>query len=739
MAGSTQPAPPAPAAIRRLDFPVKRSVCLYHLNPWEKLKILDTSAASQLQSINVKIVGGSRERVEAVHPALVVALAHLEANSNSPAKRKKFAAHLRAEPFREVPVKPINVFRLVRQFFRTFVPDDLIGRFEVVAQAVKAMIGASHRANLFLGDLLPPAFGTGLPWLSSRSVLIEELEAKFGLWILENLVWRLVRSLFHPTDTSFGRAGLFYYRKRAWQGITDSQIAHMTHRTKVLRVLNSRKKVELVQSQRNAPRPKLARLFPKKSGFRLICHGPKSVTAEANLEVQYRRLLHYLKSKTYPESIDVRGKALHGLLKTYFGHPITQASGEIYFAKVDIENAFESILLPRMKQILSILGSQTDDVLYYHKIRYSFRGSPTKFSKSFVSASEFPDLPSYIPPNGQFSGQDRPVEIRTQEMIRSIYQRISLHVIRFNVGKATKHFLKVKGLVQGDTLSTILCDIYFGQMVKSEMDPIFQFSDPRHQSGRLFVRGMDDFLFVSVSRSDIVNFLKRMRAGFPDYGCQIQDLKTQTNVDDIQVFETIFCGSRVNFKERNVRPDFSTLDNQKIVHSLKINLASMLRKESFIQRKALFLATLKLEPIYLDGTYNSSQVIVENLSRTFNILGLRVLALLCILYPQPNQRPSPTFLPGLFKACRGRILARMCSIRSRAQLDITKSDIDHLFASAMFGLFKGRSQFITREQRCQMKRHLSRLSRNASPMCRDVLSQCPMIGGQHIHPFHLLK
>ena len=46
-------------------------------------------------------------------------------------------------------------------------------------------------------------------------------------WLCENVIWRLLRSFFHVTDSTFGRNELHFYRKRSWQAMWDKAVSGM--------------------------------------------------------------------------------------------------------------------------------------------------------------------------------------------------------------------------------------------------------------------------------------------------------------------------------------------------------------------------------------------------------------------------------------------------------------------------------------------------------------------------------
>ncbi|XP_059089014.1 telomerase reverse transcriptase-like [Tigriopus californicus] len=637
---------------------VDRDIRLYHLNSWERLTLLKETQDSMLKALNAKIVNGSLSSIELQCPQIVPLLGQMERNLHNETKRKKFRAWLTVPKSVKYTSK-MDVFRLIRHFTRTFVPTALLGRPDLFLKVAKAMVGAPHQARLNLRDILPMKVLDHLHWTDN-----EEALCRLGLWYMQNIVWRLVRSLFHLSDSSFGKFELMFFRKKSWQSIMASQLAKMVA-SGMLKPLKSAKQISLVCTMPYAPAPKSGRFLPKKSGFRLICHSKARNDPKLR---HYRHLLQYVKSQNCPESVDVRGKALYGRIRNFF----SSSSADIYFAKVDIKNAFESILFPKLKYVLSYLANKTAPVLFYHSVRYDFGTGSSRSIRSFISEHRNPKFQDHIPSNAKLKGCDSPVEIRTQAMIKEIYQRTCTHTIRFSVGKTTTTFLKTKGLVQGDSLSGVLCDIYFGYVVKKELNPIFQFSDPRFHQGRMFVRGMDDFLFASNSEADILHFLRRMKAGFPNYGCHVQTFKTQTNSlqwEGVQpCHTTIFCGARIDFRMKEVRPDFSPLQGLNLCQTLKFNLANLDQVEPFVRAKALFLSTLKLEPIYLDRAYNSDQTVAENFFVLMAIFAMRTLAMVRVLFL--SQKPSQEFLIGLFKSCKKRISWRIRNLNLAPSLDL---------------------------------------------------------------------
>ena len=58
-------------------------------------------------------------------------------------------------------------------------------------------------------DLSPMKWLSGTEDFDARS-----LASRLVLWMTEDVLWKLVKRMFHVTETTFGRNELFYYRVR---------------------------------------------------------------------------------------------------------------------------------------------------------------------------------------------------------------------------------------------------------------------------------------------------------------------------------------------------------------------------------------------------------------------------------------------------------------------------------------------------------------------------------------------
>ena len=137
------------------------------------------------------------------------------------------------------------------------------------------------------------------------------------------------------------------YRKRKWQSLVCSAVNDLVRRG-ILAPIGGGERASLVAS---------ARFLPKSSGVRLIAKCPKREPLKDEL-----LLLHYLKKVNFPESVDPKGKMLHRLWAEFassVGGDLKKSgrSAVAYFATVDVRDAFDSVDLDKLNDILARLRS----------------------------------------------------------------------------------------------------------------------------------------------------------------------------------------------------------------------------------------------------------------------------------------------------------------------------------------------------------------------------------------------
>lgn len=103
--------------------------------------------------------------------------------------------------------------------------------------------------------------------------------------------------------------------------------------------------------------------------------------------------------------------------------------------------------------------------------------------------------------------------------------------VECNVLKIGQNFYSQQvGIIQGNKLSPKLCSLYFGHLENSELSKFLH--DSKIDSEKdvstpksLLMRFIDDFIFISLSKEHALDFFNRIRRGFSDYNCYMNDKK----------------------------------------------------------------------------------------------------------------------------------------------------------------------------------------------------------------------
>jgi len=120
--------------------------------------------------------------------------------------------------------------------------------------------------------------------------------------------------------------------------------------------------------------------------------------------------------------------------------------------------------------------------------------------------------------------------------------------VECNVLKIEQNFYSQQvGIIQGNKLSPKLCSLYFGHLENSELSKFLH--DSKIDSEKdvstpksLLMRFIDDFIFISFSKEHALDFFNRIRRGFSDYNCYMNDKKYGFN-SRLQIVSIVVIGS----------------------------------------------------------------------------------------------------------------------------------------------------------------------------------------------------
>ncbi|KAJ1722092.1 Telomerase reverse transcriptase [Coemansia erecta] len=567
-------------------------------------------------------------------------------------------------PFRppEVPLNPLEmtsshkqVYMFLQHCIQGIIPRDLIGgkkNHRELYKLVRLLVSAGCYDTLPLHDYIPRFVVDEVGfWLGDQ-----DQEQQFGIyagviyWVLTEFAIQLIRSFFYVTEASTKESTLHYYRSDVWASATKDAwhvlVNDMYSKKKLGRSRYSSSR-ETIQYHR-------MRLVPKETSFRAIVNmkrtyvlcqkgfTPGAMRMDGGKYDQrswfgsnYRhsevlaamRALCAAHPKITGSSVtctsDIRTR-----LQTYknceqIKHALSNGS-MLYMAKCDIRRAFDTISQDKLLELLRERILDKDANYALHKFWYASLGSDID-RKCVFRATPLSDVSSFEAVLQSMSKRSKQIvygdwsEGRFVYM-EDIYQTIEKSV-RENLVLSSIGMLEQRtGIPQGSTLSTMLCNLFYGQL---EHDYLASIVDP---TCTLVMRLVDDFLIVSTSRDQVAASLKRLMEGFPEYGCQLNVDKTLANFDvDIggrQVSRTFgdlfpWCGKLISSKTLDVMIDFGNMAQlRRMENNMRINTQG-LNQRGLLRHRMLTNVRPRMIPLFMDVSFNSIDTVRLNLYQHF--------------------------------------------------------------------------------------------------------------------------
>jgi telomerase reverse transcriptase len=244
-------------------------------------------------------------------------------------------------------------------------------------------------------------------------------------------------------------------------------------------------------------------------------------------------------------------------------------SKPIFFAKVDVQAAFDTIPQAAVLKMISSLPSETEYRISKHveikpgeNYRSDIKSKPVrKWTALARSADDFQtfeeNLESEIAVGrkntifvenivNQFRGTD--------EILKLLTEHIQQNIVK--IGK--KFFRQKEGIPQGSVLSSLLCNLFYADLEAKHLSFL--------QDGEsLLLRLIDDFLLITTNPSHAKQFLQIMHNGLPTYGVRVNPDKTLVNfevtINEKKVARLVdatgfpYCGSFIDMKTLDISRD----------------------------------------------------------------------------------------------------------------------------------------------------------------------------------------
>ena len=258
----------------------------------------------------------------------------------------------------------------------------------------------------------------------------------------------------------------------------------------------------------------------------------------------------------------------------------------LYFAKVDVKSAFDSI---PQEAVLRLMGNVPDPahkrytISKHVEIRHGgithHRNSTDHESGQYLQRWHTTAAAGLRTANQAESDKKNtlfvyPATAQTHSTA-SLLSLLADHVDT-NLVRIGKHFYRQKdGIPQGGVLSSLICNYFYGHLEAEHLDFV------KRDDGSLLLRLIDDFLLITTDKAKAVKFLEVMHAGVPRYGVCVNTAKTLVNFDVNIAGQTVanilktdtfpYCGTRINTCTLDISRDRDRMINVPVSNSLTVD------------------------------------------------------------------------------------------------------------------------------------------------------------------------
>nr|XP_022325546.1 telomerase reverse transcriptase-like isoform X1 [Crassostrea virginica] len=553
-------------------------------------------------------------------------------------------------------VPPQRVYIFLRKVFIKVIPERLVGcrhNRNIFLKAVKRLVYLGRYEKMCLGDIMKGIKTKSVPWLPATTPhhLKLHLLAKALYWLMNDFIVTLIKVFFYVTETATYRNQLFFYRKRVWSKLHSKGVKDLRKKGVITSIKQSL--VTTLLQTGTCLGEATIRFLPKLRSLRPIANLGRQppATAKSTLPIN-KQLMNVLTVLSYLASCDASwiGAAKFGnddifsewksFAENWKNKPHRSS---LYFVKTDIKACFDGILQGKLLEILEdLLSEAPDEDVIIRKFVSSYIADGRvvcKFKKHASSFGEYiPDFEKFIKKyieDNKLSNMVFVNQMINQQMhLEEVFNKLKCHIQNNVIKIGRQYFKQITGISQGSVLSTLLCNIYYGQMEKTFMPPL---------EDELVIRMVDDALFVTPSRERAELFLCKSIEGNSEYNFSINIDKILVNFD----FEHAtcgmvkknvgdwfpWCGMLFNTKTLEVGNDLSRYQGIRMRHTLTIDVSMI--PGATMKRKLLMSLRPKCHAIFLDLKLNSLEVCLTN---CFRLLLLTAFKFHCYASCLPDKQ-----------------------------------------------------------------------------------------------------
>ena len=460
----------------------------------------------------------------------------------------------------ENTVKYHEVYRFVSVFLSEVLPINMIGKdnFAVVLEKLKVFIKMNryetlNRISLFelkefsfknmevlknfkMTDKSFYSFGIKLKNFIMKSIIY---------WIFDVLIIQVIRSHFYVTEKQGDHYKTFYYHKRDWDIVMKINQKKLEYQFKPINAKDA--KEELITNDLAFGR---LRLMPKSSTCRpIISYKKKTMTTRMHLKTHFyeaQKVFKHISSKMQNNSENCVVFDYKNIIRRllHYKDILGEEHVDLSYHTLDIEACYDNIDINKLIEFLDnddiISENFVSNVLFLvlpkitNKKNTSFKDCFEIKKLFFVSeVSEYINFFDFLKNKNDLNYTNcllyhtfdkyTSSYVSKMKIIPMIKKILNCNIIRFN----KKCFRQIKGIPQGLSISSFLCNLYFYNIEKNISRKITRLLTEKN----LLMRFMDDYILMSASSNRICSFVEEQLKISNDNKFNFNMAKSSSNYD----------------------------------------------------------------------------------------------------------------------------------------------------------------------------------------------------------------
>ncbi|KAJ0300652.1 hypothetical protein COL516b_008223 [Colletotrichum fioriniae] len=451
-----------------------------------------------------------------------------------------------------------------------------------------------------------------------------EIMNEFLYYIFDSLLIPLLRSNFYITESSSHRYRLFFFRHDVWRYVAEPAMA--TLRTNIFEEIKLDRATAVLDSRRLGF--SRIRLLPKGKGMRPITNlrrrteirgrssilGPSINTVLGPVHSMFKLETQINPSRLGSSMFSV-GDLYHRLnaFNARFGNhrPV------FYFAKVDVQSAFDTIPQEAVMKLMDGIPSQEQYIIKKHvEVKAGLLDSQhqknavstvtRRWHSIAVTCNDTTDFSQLVEKrlginrkNTVFVGNTMRKELETEALMALMASHIKQNLVK--VGK--KFYRQKKGIPQGSVLSSALCNYFYADLEAQHLSFLSEGEGQEVEGGDcLLLRLIDDFLLITTNQAKARRFVGVMHGGLPEYGVAVSPNKTLVN------FDMDFDGTRVARLPDGARFPYCGL-------GIDCDTLDIVKDRGYVKDTDAFKIQSHL--MFYDTKHNTIKTVMSNLHKAF--------------------------------------------------------------------------------------------------------------------------